>query len=99
MAREKSPFPGKISLNKLAEVGEYLAPYHRYVWISPRKGSRVMLRWDNEGTVWGPMPNWKAYKMMCEILAWCQSDEKQREESARTAEELAASGKLFITAY
>lgn len=78
MGKEKSPFDGKrMSINKLGEVMGYLIKHNRTIWLSMYKGSKVILR---EGSVvMGPFPNWKAYKVLCQILAFEQDSIKQKQ--------------------
>ena len=96
MSKEKSPFEGKkMSIIKLGEVMEYLIKYDRAIWLKMCKGSKVILKEGN--VVMGPFPNWKAYRMLCQILAFEQEKAQIRTDAAVLAHQLGA--KLFITAY
>ena len=97
MSREKSPFKKtKISIVKLGEVMEMLAAYDRTIWVNMCKGSKVRLL---EGNVrMGPMPNWKAYKILCLILTFEQDkSRKNHASSVRMATLMADPAKLFLT--
>ena len=73
---EKSPFTGRrLSINKIGEVMEQLLEYNRFFWLKMCKGSKVILA---EGTnIIGPHPNWKAYEIICLILAYEQDNAKK----------------------
>lgn len=77
MATEKSPFEGRrMSINKLGEVMGYLLKYNRSIWLKMCKDSEVVLMEGN--VVMGPHPNWKAYKILCQILTFEQVKEENR---------------------
>jgi len=73
---EKSPFEGRrMSINKIGEVMEELLVYDRNIWLKMCKGSKVILKEGN--VVMGPHPNWKAYEILCHILAYEQENVKK----------------------
>jgi len=68
-----------MSINKLGEVMGYLLKYNRTIWLSMHKGSKVVLREDR--VVMGPFPNWKGYEILCQILAWEQSEANKKQKA------------------
>lgn len=81
--KEKSPYgKKKISVNKIGSVMEYLLDYNRIFWLRMCKNSEVIL--GETGRIIGPFPNWKIYKIICDILVFEQV-ESQKMEDAKAA--------------
>ena len=91
-----------MSIKKLGKVMGYLLEYNRIIWLRMCKDSEVILQ---EGTVvMGPFPNWKGYKMLCQILAFEQSEAKRQQEAIAAIKgrplfitpDIAARANLFV---
>jgi len=95
MPKEHSPyFRTRVSVVKLGALTEELSKLGREIWINMAGKSTVRLMEGAQGTIMGPMPNWKARWILEEMLKW----ERKKQYAKNVAVNVVKKGRLFVTA-